>query len=44
MAKTAMKVKQQRQRNSLREYIIVANLWTSSCIFKKIWYLPCLLP
>ncbi len=45
MAKTAMKMKQQRkQKFSTREYNRCRILWTSTCIFKKIWYLPCMLP
>ena len=45
MAKTAMKVKQQRQAEILYKRIqSLQNLWTSTCIFKKIWYLPYLLP
>ena len=45
MAKTAMKVKQQRKREILYQRIQpLQNLWTSTRIFEKIWNLPCLLP
>ena len=45
MAKTAMKLKQQRKSEILHKRIqSLQNLWTSTCIFKKIWNLPCMLP
>ena len=37
MAKTAMKIKQQRKQK-------FQDLRSSARIFEKIWYLPCLLP
>ena len=45
MAKTAMKIKQQRPAKfSTREYSSLQNLWPSTCIFKKIRNLQNLLP
>ena len=40
MAKTSMKVKQQRpQKFSTREYTRCKNLWSSTFSFEKIWNL-----
>ena len=45
MAKTSMKVKQQRKAKfSSREYSRCKNLWSSTCLFKKIRNLQNLLP
>ena len=45
MAKTAMKIKQQRQTEILHKRIQpLQNLWSSTCLLKKIRYLPYLLP
>ena len=45
MAKTSMKIKQQRKpKFSTREYSRLQNLRTSARVFEKIWNLPYLLP
>ena len=45
MAKTAMKIKQQRKAEILHQRIQpLQNLWTSTCIPEKIRNLPNLLP
>ncbi len=45
MAKTSMKIKQQRPAKfSTREYNRLQNLWPSTRILEKIWYLPYLFP
>ena len=45
MAKTAMKIKQQRKpKFSTRAYTQLQNLWSSTCLFKKIRDLQDLLP
>ena len=45
MAKTAMKIKQQRkQKFSTREYTRLQNLRTSAFCTEKIRHLPCMLP
>ena len=43
MAKTSMKINIVN-RNFLQENTAVAESVDVTCIFEKIWYLPCLLP
>ena len=46
MAKTAMKVKQRNKQTEILHKRIqpLPYLWTSTCLLKKIRYLPCLFP
>ena len=44
MAKTSMKIKQQRKPKFSTRIHTLQNLRTSACVFEKIWNLPYLLP